>query len=254
MDVRPSGAGRLAQRAPRQLYGPGMPLGVWTARPGITAGPEGRRLIMRPIGVRSECVWPHATVSDRESVDPGAGPAVGHRRHRASHREGKLHCAVVLHNFARRVVGWSNDSTQTPALATSRSGHGHPQLGHLLTQSPFQHSPGHPGQQAVQAEQLDPACLSPGQQLISQLRAGHRRHARFPVISVTGHRWNVRNRVSFREPPSCGSSSGQVTCTAGRTRPRPATPCHKITAYGWSTSRAGMPMVSGWYEAAPMVR
>jgi putative transposase len=34
-------------------------------------------------------------------------------------REGKVYCAVVLDAFARRVVGWSIDSSQTAALVTS---------------------------------------------------------------------------------------------------------------------------------------
>jgi putative transposase len=34
-------------------------------------------------------------------------------------REGKVYCAVVLDTFARRVVGWSIDSSQTAALVTS---------------------------------------------------------------------------------------------------------------------------------------
>lgn len=34
-------------------------------------------------------------------------------------REGKVYCAVVLDAFSRRVVGWSIDSSQTAALATS---------------------------------------------------------------------------------------------------------------------------------------
>jgi hypothetical protein len=42
---------------------------------------------------------------------------------------------------------------------------------------------------------------SAGQQLIGQLRANQRRRARFPVVSVTGHRCSVSHRVSFREPP-----------------------------------------------------
>jgi putative transposase len=34
-------------------------------------------------------------------------------------REGKVYCAVVLDAFSRRVVGWSNDSSPTSALATN---------------------------------------------------------------------------------------------------------------------------------------
>ncbi len=37
-------------------------------------------------------------------------------------REGKLYCAVVLDTYSRRVVGWSIDSTQTPALVTNALG------------------------------------------------------------------------------------------------------------------------------------
>lgn len=37
-------------------------------------------------------------------------------------REGKLHCAVVLDVFSRRVVGWSIDSSQTTTLVTSALG------------------------------------------------------------------------------------------------------------------------------------
>jgi putative transposase len=33
--------------------------------------------------------------------------------------EGKVYCAVVLDTFSRRVVGWSNDSSQTAALVTN---------------------------------------------------------------------------------------------------------------------------------------
>lgn len=37
-------------------------------------------------------------------------------------REGKLYCAVVLDVCSRRVVGWSIDSSPTPALVTSALG------------------------------------------------------------------------------------------------------------------------------------
>lgn len=37
-------------------------------------------------------------------------------------REGKLYCAVVLDTFARRVVGWSIDSSPTAALVTNALG------------------------------------------------------------------------------------------------------------------------------------
>ncbi|TDD28854.1 IS3 family transposase [Actinomadura sp. KC06] len=37
-------------------------------------------------------------------------------------REGKVYCCVVLDVYARRVVGWSIDSTQTAALVTNALG------------------------------------------------------------------------------------------------------------------------------------
>jgi transposase InsO family protein len=37
-------------------------------------------------------------------------------------REGKLYCAVVLDTYARRVVGWSIDSSPTAALVTNALG------------------------------------------------------------------------------------------------------------------------------------
>lgn len=36
--------------------------------------------------------------------------------------EGKVYCAVVLHAFSRRVVGWSIDSSETAALVTNALG------------------------------------------------------------------------------------------------------------------------------------
>jgi transposase InsO family protein len=39
-------------------------------------------------------------------------------------REGKVHCAVVLDAFSRRIVHWSIDAAPTVALVTN--GHGHP--------------------------------------------------------------------------------------------------------------------------------
>ena len=37
-------------------------------------------------------------------------------------REGKIHCAVVLDTFSRRVVGWSIDAPQTATLVTNALG------------------------------------------------------------------------------------------------------------------------------------
>jgi putative transposase len=65
---------------------------------------------------RSPPTWSTAT-----SPAP-AKPAVGHRHHRAPHREGKLYCAVVLDAYSRRVVGWSIDATPTAALVTNALG------------------------------------------------------------------------------------------------------------------------------------
>ena len=36
--------------------------------------------------------------------------------------EGKVHCAVVLDTFSRRIVGWSIDSSQTAAPVTNAPG------------------------------------------------------------------------------------------------------------------------------------
>jgi hypothetical protein len=73
----------------------------------------------------------------------------------------------------------------------------------------------------------DPAGRGSGnsglaQQLIRQLLIHQRPPGRGTIAWVAGHHRSVLHHVSFREPPSCGSSSGHVTYTAGRTRPRGA--------------------------------
>jgi hypothetical protein len=61
--------------------------------------------------------------------------------------------------------------------------------GHLLGQRPFQHGPGHLGQQAVRAQQLHALGLRLAQQLISQLLINQRGPGRFPVALISGHPW-----------------------------------------------------------------
>src|SRR5215470_17644499 len=56
--------------------------------------------------------------------------------------------------------------------------------------------------------------------MIRQLVIDQRRRASRAAVVLARHHRSVCHRVSFREPHSCGSSSGHVTYTAGRTRPR----------------------------------
>jgi hypothetical protein len=91
--------------------------------------------------------------------------------------------------------------------------------GHLLGQRPFQHRLGHLGQQAVRAEQLCPLGLGLAQQLIRELLIDQRPLRPGIVAGFAGHLRSVLHHVSFREPHSCGPSSGHVTYTAGKTRP-----------------------------------
>jgi hypothetical protein len=91
--------------------------------------------------------------------------------------------------------------------------------GHLLRQRPLQHRLGHLRQQPIGAEQLHALGLGFAQQLISQLVIDQRPPGRRVAITLAG-----TIEVSVITCPSasriaCGSSSGRVTYTAGRTRP-----------------------------------
>jgi hypothetical protein len=71
--------------------------------------------------------------------------------------------------------------------------------GHLLSQRPFQHRPGHLGQQPVRAEQLGALGLGPVQQPVGEFLIDQRPAARL-AIAFAGHSCSVGHCVSFREP------------------------------------------------------
>jgi putative transposase len=96
---------------------------------GITIGHGAIELLMRRAGIRG---LPGSRRPRPKHQTPTAGDLVHCQFSRAAPdqlwvtditehptREGKVYCAVVLDTFARRVVGWSIDSSQTAALVTS---------------------------------------------------------------------------------------------------------------------------------------
>ena len=96
---------------------------------GITIGHGAIELLMRRAGIRG---LPGSRRPRPKHQTPTAGDLVHRQFSRAAPdqlwvtditehptREGKVYCAVVLDTFARRVVGWSIDSSQTAALVTS---------------------------------------------------------------------------------------------------------------------------------------
>ena len=91
--------------------------------------------------------------------------------------------------------------------------------GHLLSQRPLQHRLGHLRQQPIGAQQLGPLRLRLAQQLIGELLID-----KGPPAGGSPSRLRGTIEVSVIACPSasrlsCGSSSGHVTYTAGRTRP-----------------------------------
>jgi putative transposase len=96
---------------------------------GITIGHGAIELLMRRAGIKG---LPGSRRPRPKHQTPTASDLVHRQFSRAAPdllwvtditehptREGKVYCAVVLDTFARRVVGWSIDSTQTAALVTN---------------------------------------------------------------------------------------------------------------------------------------
>lgn len=65
----------------------------------------------------------------REYRRKRARSAVDDRHHRATNREGKVYCCVVLDAFSRYVVGWAIASTQTTTHMAIRRRNGQDGLG-----------------------------------------------------------------------------------------------------------------------------
>ena len=102
--------------------------------------------------------------------------------------------------------------------------------GHLLSQGPFQHRLGHLGQQPIRAEQLRALGLGLAQQLIRQLVIDQRPAGSASRPQICGAPSQCQSsRVLPRAAFPCGSSSGHVTYTAGRTT-RPAADGQEIPA------------------------
>jgi putative transposase len=120
---------QAVHQASRGTYGSRRVHAELTLGLGITIGHGAIELLMRRAGIKG---LPGNRRPRPRHQTPTAGDLVHRQFSRAAPdqlwvtditehptREGKVYCAVVLDTFARRVVGWSIDSTQTAALVTS---------------------------------------------------------------------------------------------------------------------------------------
>jgi putative transposase len=120
---------QAVHQASRGTYGSRRVHAELTLGLGITIGHGAIELLMRRAGIKG---LPGNRRRRPKHQTPTAGDLVHRQFSRAAPdqlwvtditehptREGKVYCAVVLDTFARRVVGWSIDSSQTAALVTS---------------------------------------------------------------------------------------------------------------------------------------
>jgi putative transposase len=120
---------QAAHQASHGTYGSRRVHAELTLGLGITIGHGAIELLMRRAGIKG---LPGSRRPRPRHQTPTAGDLVHRQFSREAPdqlwvtditehptREGKVYCAVVLDTFARRVVGWSIDSSQTAALVTS---------------------------------------------------------------------------------------------------------------------------------------
>ena len=120
---------QAAHQASHGTYGSRRVHAELTLGLGITIGHGAIELLMRRAGLKG---LPGSRRPRPRHQTPTAGDLVHRQFSREAPdqlwvtditehptREGKVYCAVVLDTFARRVVGWSIDSSQTAALVTS---------------------------------------------------------------------------------------------------------------------------------------